>query len=73
MPSCEKCWRDAHKGWDIDVATEYARLIEERNATGPCTPEEQAGEYATECPECLRMTVDQHCRICMVCGKEMEA
>lgn len=49
MASCEKCWRDAH--WSgSDVATEYARLIAERKDK-PCTPEEQAGEDATTCPQ----------------------
>lgn len=56
MPSCEKCWQEA--GGDADV---YTRLMQVRN----CTPEEQAGPEATECPECKRRTVHQHCHICM--------
>lgn len=44
---------------DTDVAAEYARLIEARKLT-PCTPEEQAGPDATQCPTCHRLTLHQH-------------
>jgi hypothetical protein len=67
MAACEKCWRDAHRGPQFSVADEYQRLIEERR-DNPCTPEQQAGPDATECPVCNRKTVHQHCHICMVCG-----
>lgn len=63
MSSCEKCWADAHVS--DDVAAEYSRLIRERRAN-PCTPEEQAGPYATTCPKCNRATVHQHTGECMV-------
>ena len=64
MPSCEKCWSDAHRGPQFSVAEEYWRLMEER-ADNPCTPEEQAGPEATKCPKCNRMTLHQHCKECM--------
>jgi len=56
MPSCEKCWRDS--GGDPQ---EYARLIQERS----CTPEQQAGADATECPVCHKMTIHQYAGRCM--------
>jgi hypothetical protein len=62
VSACEKCWRDAHRS--DDVAAEYTRLITERKAN-PCTPEEQAGDYATECPKCRRRSVHQHTGECM--------
>lgn len=68
MSACEKCWRDAHRGPQFDVADEYRRLIEERR-DHPCTPEEQAGPDATECPTCHRRTLHQITRECMTsCG-----
>lgn len=67
MPSCEKCWADAHRGPQYSVAEEYSRLLEERK-DNPCTPEEQAGLDATECPNCLRKTMHQYCHVCMACG-----
>lgn len=53
MSMCEKCWSDAgsHSG--------YMRLLKEREAN-PCTPEQQAGANAGECPTCKRMTLHQH-------------
>ena len=62
MSACEKCWRDA-QGPYKDVREEYQRLIAERS----CTPEEQAGEDATQCPKCSRMTLHQYTREPM-CG-----
>ena len=59
MSTCEKCWRDAHRGEQYSVAEEYARLIRERGDT-PCTPEEQAGPEAGTCPGCGRKTLHQH-------------
>ena len=66
MSSCEKCWRDAHRGPQYSVADEYARLVDERRDS-PCSPEEQAGPEASECTSCHRMTVHQHTREPM-CG-----
>lgn len=59
MSSCEKCWADAHVYPFGDVAERYQRLMEERKDT-PCTPEQQAGQGAGECPICHRMTMHQH-------------
>lgn len=53
MSACEKCWADSQFGAD------YHRLLEERKAN-PCTPEQQAGPSATECPECHRLTLHQY-------------
>lgn len=65
MSSCEKCWSDAHSGYPYcDVAGNYRRLIEERRAS-PCTPEEQAGPDATECPKCKTRTCHQYTGQCM--------
>jgi len=58
MSSCEKCWREA-KG----ITEEYINLIKSRE----CTPEEQAGWYATVCPNCKRKTVHQYTMQCLVC------
>lgn len=67
MPSCERCWADAHTPDPYkSVAEEYARLVQERN--GACTPEQQAGQEARKCLECQRWTVHQHAHVCMVCG-----
>lgn len=51
MSSCEKCWSDA--GGDGD---RYRNLL----LGASCTPEQQAGPYARECPWCSRMTLHQH-------------
>jgi len=59
MPACEKCWRDSRS---CPEGT-YSELVAERN----CTPEEQAGIDARQCYFCKRMTVHQHCGICMYC------
>jgi len=59
MSSCEKCWKDA--GGDPD---KYHRLIQDR-LNNPCTPEEQAGEFATICPNCQRKTIHQYTQKCM--------
>lgn len=63
MPSCEKCWADA-QGPYKDVVKEYSRLVKERD----CTPEEQAGPDATDCPKCGRRAAHQLCHVCMACG-----
>jgi len=55
MSSCEKCWADSGGG------AEYSALLKEREAAGLyCTPEEQAGPDAGECPACKRKTLHQH-------------
>ena len=70
MPSCEKCWSDSRSAAMYEEGA-YGRLIDERNAAGKvCTPEQQAGEFATLCETCQRMTRHQHCQICMVCGDD---
>lgn len=69
MPGCEKCWRDSARGPYSDHAEDYRELIHQRR-DNPCSPEEQAGEYATLCVYCDRRTVHQHAHVCMVCGKE---
>ncbi len=53
MSACEKCWADSR------FASDYNRLLKEREGN-PCTPEEQAGPDARECPACKRMTLHQH-------------
>lgn len=53
MSACEKCWADSSNGAD------YTRLLNERK-DHPCTPEEQAGPAAAQCPTCKRMTLHQH-------------
>lgn len=69
MNMCEKCWRDAHDNQTGCAPDEYHRLIRER-ADNPCTPEEQAGDDATECPECTRRTLHQHTGECMAGCKD---
>ncbi len=59
MPSCEKCWADAYGN-----PVRYSRLIKERK-DNKCSPEEQAGEYASICPKCNRRTIHQYANICM--------
>ena len=60
MPSCEKCWRDAH-----GEADRYSELLMERKDF-PCTPEQQAGgEDAGECEKCGRKTVHCVVGLCM--------
>lgn len=48
MASCEKCWSDANFlafNSNVDQATIYRSLIEEREKEGRvCTPEQQCGE-----------------------------
>ncbi len=62
MASCEKCWKDS--GGDPD---KYRELLKSRY----CTPEEQAGIYASVCPTCNRKTIHQYARICtnLSCGE----
>lgn len=51
MSACEKCWKDSGGSSD-----RYQELL----AVNRCSDEEQAGEYARECPHCGRMTLHQH-------------
>jgi hypothetical protein len=66
MPSCEKCWGDAYTRSVMsgqEQADIYAELLLVRN----CTPEEQAGDEATRCPTCKRMTIHAVTGECMAC------
>jgi hypothetical protein len=66
MSSCEKCWSDAHRPDPyVSVAEEYERLIEERKGERACTPEQQAGPDARECPTCHRKVLHQYTGECM--------
>jgi hypothetical protein len=67
MPSCERCWTDSALARYMGDTDAYYQLVEQRGPTG-CTPEQQAGPDATECPRCRRMTQHQHCQVCMVPG-----
>lgn len=55
MSSCERCWSMAY-----DPYSSQSERYQENIATHTCTPEQQAGEGAGECPECHRMTKHQH-------------
>lgn len=55
MSTCEKCWEDA-QGPVGDAVQRYDQLVKSRT----CTPEEQAGPDAKECPECGRKTLHQY-------------
>ena len=66
MPSCERCWRDSRaEALYGSGEGAYERLLRERDLTGGCTPEQQAGPDASECPTCHRMTLHQYCGVCM--------
>ena len=71
MASCEKCWGDAYRRYRCDPfrsqAEHYSELISERK-DNPCTPEQQAGEDAGECPKCNRKTIHQIIKQCTNCG-----
>ncbi len=58
MPACEKCWRESR---DTD---HYHELLKAREDS-PCTPEEQAGPDASQCPKCGQITLHQHTKECM--------
>jgi hypothetical protein len=56
VSSCEKCWTDSR-----GVNMPYDLLVKRRDADGrTCTPEQQAGPGADECPVCKRWTLHQH-------------
>jgi len=71
MASCEKCWNDAYYRMHTDrmksQSEHYFDLIKERK-DNPCTPEQQAGNDACECPKCKKKAVHQYVKICMNCG-----
>lgn len=66
MLSCERCWADSALARYNGEEDAYRRLLRERQ--GQCTPEQQAGPDAQECPRCGRRALHQHCSICMHCG-----
>lgn len=71
MASCEKCWRDSAVArlYRADYEDPYGALIDQRDLAGmTCTPEEQAGPDATECPVCGLRTVHQYAKVCMTHG-----
>ena len=71
MASCEKCWRDAYnKHWlnPEKGQVEYYHELLEKRKDNPCTPEQQAGEDADNCPKCGRKTLHQIIRHCTACG-----
>lgn len=57
MSACEKCWNDS-RSMEAPDGLAYARLLFERSVA-PCTPEDQAGPGAGQCPICQRMTLHQ--------------
>lgn len=57
MSTCEKCWADSR----APGVGPYHQLLAARELMGVvCTPEEQAGPDAGECPSCHRKTLHQH-------------
>lgn len=54
MSVCQKCWADARA-----LGLPYSFVLMQRRDT-PCTPEEQAGPDARECPMCHRKTLHQY-------------
>lgn len=58
MSSCEKCWIDAARNMTGSQPEEYHRLLNDPSRP-PCTPEQQAGPDASECPNCKRWTLHQ--------------
>jgi hypothetical protein len=58
MSTCEKCWRDSRR------EENYKEVLDSRK-DHPCTPEEQAGPDASECPLCKRKVCHQHTGECM--------
>jgi len=70
MSTCEKCWSDAYiisTKCYYNHSDTYITLLLER-FENPCTAEEQAGQYATECSYCKKLTIHQHTNICVICG-----
>ena len=70
MATCEKCWSDSYLfsyGTDISQTEKYHELLKERK-DNPCTPEEQAGLDAENCPKCKRKTMHQYAKVCVICN-----
>ena len=65
MSMCEKCWEDAN-----GIAKEYLKLLVKRR-DNPCTPEQQAGEFASTCRVCGRRTIHQITEECMAGCKSL--
>lgn len=66
MSSCEKCWANSYRpGAATYTSASQADVYMEEIATHSCTPEQQAGSMATECPKCNRMCLHQHTQQCM--------
>ena len=64
MASCERCWAEAFRLSYVGPKSQaeyYFELIQKRN----CTPEQQAGPDAQECPVCHRKTIHQVIGECM--------
>ena len=70
--TCEKCWSDSYAYFDSDGKSQtqryHALLIKRRE--NPCTPEQQAGPDANECPYCKRFTIHQYVKTCVICLKK---
>jgi hypothetical protein len=73
MSSCEKCWSDSAMHRLFGDGPDYRELLARRNGVTEreCTPEEQAGEDAQDCPLCGRRSLHQFTRECMnpECGQ----
>jgi len=65
MSACERCWSEAQT--NEDPSARYLQLVRSRTGERTCSPEEQAGSDAEECPDCKRMTRHQHTGECMLC------
>ena len=67
MASCERCWEASHfvaREAGIEQSEAYRQLVLQND----CTPEQQAGLCARECPTCGTKTVHQHTGQCIACG-----
>lgn len=62
MSSCEKCWSSSFRP---GAMTSRADVYMDELKQHSCTPEQQAGSMATECPKCNRMCLHQHTQQCM--------
>lgn len=76
MSTCEKCWSDSAWHRLIGDGDSYQELVAKRNVTTEhkCTPEEQAGESAQDCPKCGRRCLHQWTGECMntACGQPVK-
>ncbi len=62
MAACERCWNRAYSPFGGQIAR-YHELLKFHT----CTPEEQAGPNAQECPVCRRKSVHQFAKVCVIC------